>query len=70
MSEDKIECVLGATNFQRINSLEKRAEKFETAITEIRDRLLGRPSWAVLIIITAMSSLIVGLILALLNMKV
>lgn len=50
-------CVQGATNAERIKGLEKRAKVVEDAIAEIRDGLLRRPSWAVTIIITILSSL-------------
>lgn len=55
-------CVLGAKNEQRIISLEKRIGSVEKAVIDIRDRLLGRPSWAVMLIITMLSSISVGLI--------
>lgn len=61
MTEEKKGCVLGATNEQRVKSLEARMLTVENGIADIRDRLLGRPAWPVVIIITALSSLCVGL---------
>lgn len=58
----KEDCVLGATNKNEISNLEKRVVVVEQAILDIRDRLLGRPSWAVMTIITVLSSICVGLI--------
>lgn len=62
-------CVHGAKNEGRIKALEDRAEKNDTdhasfvqTISDIRDRLLGRPTWAVLVIISFLSSVCVGLI--------
>jgi len=58
----KEDCVLGATNKNEIFNLEKRVGAVEQAIIDIRDKLLGRPSWAVMVIITMLSSICVGLI--------
>jgi len=59
---EKEGCVLGARNEQRIKGLEARILKVEEAIIDIRDRLLGRPTWIVMTIITILSSACVGLI--------
>ena len=60
-------CPMGIENRARIKSLEKDMGEVKEAITDMRDRLLGRPSWIVLFMFTAMSSTIVGLLFALLN---
>jgi len=72
--EDKTNCVLGTENKTRIDNLDREVteiklnhtrDKIELfkIITEIRDKLLGRPSWVVLFIMAAMSSALVGLVI-------
>ena len=55
-------CPTGIKNRARIQALEKTVDKVQSAIEDIRDRLLGRPSWVVLFLLTVMSSTIVGLL--------
>ncbi|MCE5185038.1 MAG: hypothetical protein LLF76_02810 [Planctomycetaceae bacterium] len=59
------DCTLGVKNQARIDNLEKGWDEMKDAITEIRDSLLGRPSWVVVFMFSAMSSIIVGLAMAL-----
>lgn len=59
---DKNDCVLGATNKTKIEDHEKRLTAVEQAVIDIRDHLLNRPSWAVMAIITVLSSACVGLL--------
>lgn len=61
-------CTLGIQNQTRIDNLERMAMEAKSAqnelwdaITDIRDRLLGRPSWTVVMLLTAMSSALVGM---------
>lgn len=56
---------------ERLARLETRADKIEEnvanifkIITDIKDNLLKRPSWAVLAMITLLSSATVGLLVA------
>ena len=44
---------------------ERRIALLEKAIIEIRDRLLGRPSWMVTVVVTVLSSAVIGLLVAL-----
>ena len=72
MDEGRIsDCIWGAQNRERIKTLEKSQEETRISleksnaeiwkvITEIRDKLIGRPSWAVCIIITMLSSITVA----------
>lgn len=64
---DEKKCVLGATNETRIGKLEEQFEKMATDIKEIKDKLLGRPTWFVTIAFTAMASIIVFLIMELMR---
>jgi len=59
---------------EQLSKLCERTAKLETGyiticndIKEIKEKLLGRPSWAVVVIITFLSSLSIGLIV--LNQK-
>ena len=61
------DCIQGIENREKIIALDKRITSMEDSmnvmakdIKEIRERLLGRPSWAVCVIITLLSSLTVG----------
>lgn len=65
------DCVKGAQNEGRIKALEDRAEKndadhkgFVETISDIRDRLLARPTWNVVVILNALVALCVGLMVA------
>ena len=53
---------------QRLNDHERRQnasmDKIETALKEINQKIDGRPSWAVTFLLTGLSSLVVGLIVA------
>ena len=61
------ECPKGVENEQRIVALERDASELKTAIHEIRDKLLGRlPNWAT-VVITLLTSLVVGMAVALLR---
>jgi len=60
-------CTQGEVNSTKIMSMEKRMGNVETAITDIRDRLLGRPTWIVTFALTALTSICVGLMIALLK---
>jgi len=62
-------CVQGAKNAEKIKNLEKEMSETKTAIKEIRDKLLGRPSWAVFFLLTGMSSIVLILIAQLLRLK-
>lgn len=62
-------CVQGAKNSEKIIALEKRADtndsehhEFNETIKEIRDRLLGRPTWIVVFLMMGLSSLCCSLI--------
>lgn len=66
-------CVKGAQNDARITAIEnlvkrdeleydKKFTDFGKTLGDIRDRLLGRPSWAVTVILTVLTSTCVGLI--------
>jgi len=55
-------CVKGTENEQRIIALERDVSDMKTDIREIKDRLLGRPTWAVAVILTLLSSACVGLL--------
>ena len=55
------QCPKGVENEQRIITLERDVSELKTAIREIRDDLLGRlPNWAT-VAITLLTSLVVGL---------
>jgi len=61
------ECPKGVENEQRVVALERDVCELKTAIHEIRDKLLGRlPNWAT-VAITLLTSLVVGLTVALLK---
>lgn len=50
-------CPKGIENEQRIIALERDMGEIKKDIREIKDKLLGRPTWAVTIIITLLSTL-------------
>ena len=66
----KEDCVQGAENKQKIIALENKMDndikpqikELFDAVTSIKDTLLQRPSWAVTVIITLLSSTCVGLL--------
>ena len=61
------ECTKGVENEQRIVALERDVGELKAAIREIREELLGRlPNWAT-VAITLLTSLVVGLTVALLK---
>lgn len=53
---------------QRLSDYERRQsssmDKIETALKEINQKIDGRPSWAVTFLLTGLSSLVVGVIVA------
>ena len=61
------QCPKGVENEQRIVALERDVGEVKTAIHDIRDKLLGRlPNWAT-VVITLLTSLVVGMAVALLR---
>lgn len=58
------QCVLGATNETRVTELEKKMDVILEELSEIKEKLLGRPTWLVLFIFTAMASTIASLVVA------
>lgn len=61
------DCTQGIENREKIIALEDRVSRIEkwlgvmsADIKQIRESLLGRPSWAVCVIITILASLTVG----------
>jgi len=57
-------CPLGIRNQERIVALERDMSEVKSAITEMRDRLLGRlPNWATLLM-TILGMAVAGLIVA------
>jgi hypothetical protein len=57
------DCTLGVQNQTRIGNIEKKMDEFGEAINDIRDRLLGRPSWIITVLFAMMSSTVVGLLM-------
>jgi len=55
-------CAWGTKNEQRIVALERDMGEVKQDIRDIKEDLLGRPTWAITVIITFLSSLSVGLI--------
>jgi len=51
-----------ALNKQSIENLHDCYEEVKNDVKEIKDKLLKRPSWAVTVIITILSSVCIGLI--------
>ena len=62
-------CVKGTENEQRIIALERDVSEMKSDIKEIKDRLLGRPTWIVTVLITLLSSACVGLLVTVLRIK-
>jgi len=50
-------CVKGTENEQRIISLERDVGEIKKDIRDMKDGLLKRPSWAITVIITLLTSL-------------
>ncbi len=63
-------CPMGIENKTRIDSMEKDISQITLAINDIRDKLLGRPSWVVLFILSTMSSAIVGMAVIILRASI
>lgn len=70
-----VECAKGTQNAEKIIALEKRADtndkdhhNFTETIKDIRDRLLGRPTWSVVFLMMALSSLCCSLIVRIVSM--
>ena len=55
-------CRQSQINATEIAEIKRRMDSYEDTVCDIRDRLLGRPSWAVLAIITTLTSLSIGLL--------
>ena len=53
----------------RLKSTEARLKVVEEAVLDIRARLLARPSWAICVLLTLLSSATVGLAIALIKLK-
>ena len=49
-------CVLGTKNETKIKDVERRMGIVEQAVLDIREKLIGRPSWTVVFIITTLTS--------------
>jgi len=54
---------------ERLDKIEKVLENFDISLDKIWKKIDGRPSWAVLVIITFQTSLIVGLVVGILLWK-
>lgn len=52
----------------RLADSERRLNIMEKALYEMRDMLLGRPSWTVCVMITILTSAVVGMAIALLKL--
>ena len=52
----------------RIDDTNNRISAVENAIIDIRDRLLGRPTWVIVFLLTFLSSAVVGLVVMLFRM--
>ena len=60
-------CMLGIANKEKIIALERDMSEMKVAIHEIRDKLLGRPTWRVAMAFTGMVTVIAVLLQALLK---
>ena len=49
------DCVLGAKNQTKIDQLRQDFDKMAADIKQIKEKLLGRPSWWVVAVITALT---------------
>lgn len=67
MAETTKTCALHSGVEERLGDHDRRLTVTEHAILDIRDKLLGRPSWSVCVIITFLCSTVVGLAVALLT---
>lgn len=54
--EKSEQCAKGVSNEQRIIALERDMGDVRKDVREIKDRLLGRPTWAVTTIITILTA--------------
>ena len=74
-------CVQGTQNETKIDNLDKEVTEMKTnyakdrtelfdIINEIKEKLLGRPSWLILLVMSAMSSALVGLAIILITIGV
>jgi len=66
MSEN---CVRGTENEQRIIALERDISEVKKDIRDIKDTLLGRPTWIITFLLGGSWSFTVGLLVAFLKMK-
>lgn len=64
MEDDKDGCGYGRVVENRVSTLEREMGEVRGTLVEIRDKLLQRPSWSICIIITMLSSVSVGLFVA------
>jgi hypothetical protein len=55
--EQQPQCATGASNRERVTTLEREMCGVRLDIKEIKDTLLGRPTWAVTVIITILTAL-------------
>jgi len=62
-------CPQGVKNEQRINALEDITQSLKADIKDIKDRLLGRPTWVITVLFTFLTSACVGLLLTVLRIK-
>jgi len=59
MTPQHDDCTLGIQNRTRIEALERAIGSMAGDISDIRNKLLGRPSWAVCLVITTLVSAVV-----------
>ena len=67
MADPVKSCILGVQNKEKIIALERDMSEMKTGIHEIRDKLLGRPTWKVTMAFTSMVTVIAVLLQALLK---
>ena len=70
MAPEQTDCVLGAQNKERIRALERDVGEVKGAMIMIRDNLITRPTWTVVIVISLLSSglsIAVGVILTMIR---
>ena len=60
-------CILGVKNQEKIVALERDMGEVKTAVHEIRDKLLGRPTWKVAMTFTGLITIVAVLLQALLT---
>lgn len=61
------QCAKGVKNEQRIIALERDIGEIKQDIKDMKERLLGRPTWVITIIFTFLSSACIGLLLTLIR---